>query len=319
MIGKVVIGKTFGGCISYVVQKKDAQLLYSTGIRTENIRTMTDDFNMQRKIRPSLGKAVGHISLNWSLHDKARLTPEMMLATAQDYLLKMNIRDTQVLIIQHKDTAHPHLHIIYNRVNNQGKTITDQYQYKKNILVCRELTLKQGFHLSKGKTQVNRQQLKGADQVKYKLYDLIQKARLNAKDWKQFEGILAKDQVSLLFKYKGQTNEVQGISFRLGEYSFKGSEIDRSFSYGKLDAGFGLLQQASLIAPAEQAYIMEQQNGENQFPYLKASFEQSPASFHSTLLGTLLAPVSGGISADQEDPNSKKKKRKKGQSTGLSR
>ncbi|MBB6271189.1 hypothetical protein HDF26_001616 [Pedobacter cryoconitis] len=107
MIGKVVIGKTFGGCISYVVQKKDAQLLYGTGIRTENIRTMTDDFNMQRKIRPSLGKAVGHISLNWSLHDKARLTPEMMLATAQDYLLKMNIRDTQVLIVQHKDTAHP--------------------------------------------------------------------------------------------------------------------------------------------------------------------------------------------------------------------
>ena len=31
---------------------------------------------------------------------------------------------------------------------------------------------------------------------------------------------------------------MQGISFRKGEYCFKGSEIDRQFSYGKLNALF---------------------------------------------------------------------------------
>ena len=33
------------------------------------------------------------------------------------------------------------------------------------------------------------------------------------------------------FKHKGQTNEVQGISFSKGEYTFKGSEIDRRDVY----------------------------------------------------------------------------------------
>lgn len=41
MIGKVVIGKSFGGCVSYVVEKKDAVILHGEGIRMENKHTMT--------------------------------------------------------------------------------------------------------------------------------------------------------------------------------------------------------------------------------------------------------------------------------------
>lgn len=44
----------------------------------------------------------------------------------------------------------------------------------------------------------------------------------------------------MLYKYKGQTNELQGISFRIGDYKYKGSEIDRQFSVKNLER---LLQQ----------------------------------------------------------------------------
>ncbi|MEJ7674983.1 MAG: hypothetical protein WKF59_20350 [Chitinophagaceae bacterium] len=37
-----------------------------------------------------------------------------------------------------------------------------------------------------------------------------------------------------MYKYKGQTEELQGISFRIGEYKYKGSEIDRKFSINNL-------------------------------------------------------------------------------------
>ena len=37
------------------------------------------------------------------------------------------------------------------------------------------------------------------------------------------------------FKYKGNTNEVQGIRFIKDGLSFKGSGIDRSFSWSRLD------------------------------------------------------------------------------------
>ena len=46
---------------------------------------------------------------------------------------------------------------------------------------------------------------------------------------------LQKDGIETLYKYKGQTNELQGISFRVGEYKYKGSEIDRQFSVKNLE------------------------------------------------------------------------------------
>jgi hypothetical protein len=45
-----------------------------------------------------------------------------------------------------------------------------------------------------------------------------------------------KQGISVDYKCKGKTEEIQGISFKKGEYSFKGSEVDRKFSYSKLDA-----------------------------------------------------------------------------------
>jgi hypothetical protein len=46
---------------------------------------------------------------------------------------------------------------------------------------------------------------------------------------------LNKSGIELKFKHKGQSNEVQGIFFAKDNYSFKGSEIDRQFSYSKID------------------------------------------------------------------------------------
>lgn len=41
--------------------------------------------------------------------------------------------------------------------------------------------------------------------------------------------------IEISFKYKGRTKKIQGITFSKGKYSFKGSAIDQSFSYAKID------------------------------------------------------------------------------------
>src|SRR5471030_152544 len=124
MIGKIPkTGKSFGGCIQYNVLKKQAVILEADGVRIDKIAHTIADFNMQRKMNPGLGQAVGHIALNWSANDAPKLTDELMVSIAKEYLQKMKIQDTQVLIIRHRDKEHPHVHIVYNRVNNDGKTI----------------------------------------------------------------------------------------------------------------------------------------------------------------------------------------------------
>ncbi|GAC1419612.1 MAG: hypothetical protein NVS1B13_06560 [Flavisolibacter sp.] len=61
--------------------------------------------------------------------------------------------------------------------------------------------------------------------------------------------------------YKGQTHEKQGVSFKLGEYKFKGSEIDRNYSYEKLMREFYLVQKHSLIEKKISEPFSLQQKG----------------------------------------------------------
>jgi len=156
MIGKITSGRSFGGCVRYVVQKDTARVLDGLGIRTADVKRMIADFNFQRSANPDLNKAVGHISLNFSEQDKLKLTDEKMLEIANEYLDRIGIKDTQVLFVRHKDKSHPHVHLVYNRVSNSGKTISDKNLFLKNANVCRELTKAHDLFLAAGKMHVNR-------------------------------------------------------------------------------------------------------------------------------------------------------------------
>ncbi|HEY4198448.1 MAG TPA: relaxase/mobilization nuclease domain-containing protein [Mucilaginibacter sp.] len=230
----MIIGKSFGGCVRYVLEKNDAIILDAAGVRTGEVYQIINDFNLQRKLNPDLGKVVGHIVLSWSANDADKLNDEMMASVAKEYMDKMKIRDTQYLIVKHSDREHPHIHIVYNRVDNNGKTISDNFQKRRNVKVAKELTLKHGFHIAAGKEKVKRQQLKGADKIKYELFDAIRSASKKVKSIDELKEVLAKQGINTHLKYKGHSDEVQGISFSKGDCKFKGSEIDRSLSYAKL-------------------------------------------------------------------------------------
>jgi len=234
-MGKVMTGKSFGGCVRYNLQKPDAILLDSQGLRVDDMQTIIDDFNLQRKTNAGLGKAVGHIALSWSVEDKKRLSSDNMAEVARLYMQQMGITDTQYLIVQHNDRPHPHLHIVYNRVDDFGKTISDQFQKQRNAKVCKDITLTYGYHYAGGKEKVNRERLNGSDALKYELYDQITKAVGRAKNWQQLKQFLDKQGISTLFKYKSGTKEIQGVSFSMYGVQMKGSQIDRSLSYGNIN------------------------------------------------------------------------------------
>ncbi|KAA6348323.1 hypothetical protein EZS27_004213 [termite gut metagenome] len=235
MIGKIVKGRSFKGCISYVLGDKDAKILSAEGVLETNTTSIINSFYMQSLINPKLSKCVGHIPLAFSPDDKERMTDQFMERLAKEYMKLMGIENTQYIVVRHNNTTHPHCHIVFNRVDNDGETISDKNDRYRNEKVCKQLKDKYNLTYGQGKDKVNVQKLKGAEQTKYEIYHAIKDALPKAKSWKQFEEALKQKSISIEYKHKGQTNEVQGISFKKGEYSFKGSEIDRKFSYSKLD------------------------------------------------------------------------------------
>lgn len=235
MIGKPIVGKSFGGCVRYLLNRQEASILEAEGIRLGSPRSITVDFNQQRKLRPGLGKAVGHTILSWSSEDSKKLTDKMMLEVAKKYMKVMKIIDTQYLVVKHTDRKHPHLHIVFNRVDNYGKTISDNNNYLRNVKACRELTEQHGFYLAYDKKHVNRQRLKGNDKVRYAIHDAVKEVLLSARNWKELVEHLEQKGIGTHFKYKSNSSELQGISFSKDGLIFKGSSIDRSLSFTCLD------------------------------------------------------------------------------------
>lgn len=236
MIGKIVKGRSFKGCISYVLADKDAKILANEGVLEVDTKSIINSFYMQSLLNPKLSKCVGHIPLAFAPDDKERMTDQFMERLAKEYMKLMGIENTQYIIVRHNNTSHSHCHIVFNRVDNDGKTISDRNDQYRNEKVCKQLKGKYNLTYGKGKENVNVQKLKGAEQTKYEIYHAIKDVLPKAKNWQEFEQVLKKQGIFIEYKHKGQTNEVQGISFKKGEHSFKGSEIDRKFSYSKLDA-----------------------------------------------------------------------------------
>lgn len=235
MIAKVITGKSFGGCVRYLLEREQSAVLDSAGVRDYSIKAIIADLNAQRKMHPQLGNAVGHTVLSWSNEDRAKLTLEKMEQHAREYMEKMGIKNTQYVTVLHSDKEHPHLHIVYNRVDNGGKTIGNFNHWHKSRKVCREMTEHYGYHLGKGKAKVNRQALRGNDKLRYAIHDALKSIIAKATTWKQVETMLAKQGIGIHYKYRSGTNEVQGISFEKDGVKFKGSAIDRKFSFAGME------------------------------------------------------------------------------------
>ena len=73
----------------------------------------------------------------FGVKDKERLTNRMMMQIADEYIRRMGYGDTQALIVRHNDREHPHLHLVLNRVDGNGKCITDKNERVRNAKVCR--------------------------------------------------------------------------------------------------------------------------------------------------------------------------------------
>ena len=246
MIGKIRKGNGFKGCVNYVLGKEQATLLHAEGVLAESNRDIIRSFILQAGMNPDLKKPVGHIALSYSPVDAPKLTDGKMVQLAQEYMREMKITDTQYIIVRHQDREHPHVHIVFNRIDNNGKTISDSNDMYRNEQVCKKLKEKHGLYFAKGKEQVKQHRLREPDKTKYEIYTAVKNEIGKFKNWRQLQERLAEKGITVRFKYKGQTGEIQGVSFSKGEYTFKGSEIDRNFSFSKLDKCFGDVGQATV-------------------------------------------------------------------------
>ena len=222
MMGDLKKRASFARVVNYVNNPKKARLIDSKDVRLDDNATIARSMHGQADDKPGrkLKNPVYHISLDFAHEDAPKLTDELMVEIAREYMRRMGITNTQYIVCRHTDREHQHLHIVANRVDNDGNTISDSNDNVRNVKVCKALTREYGLHFSKGKMNVKRDRLRGKDKVKYQIYDAIKAALPHCNCWSDLCDMLAKQGIGVNFKYNRNEGKIIGVSFTKNEISF---------------------------------------------------------------------------------------------------
>lgn len=136
MVPKLIRGSSFKGAAGYLLQDIGADTrarvawtevrnLASSSPQTA-WRVMAATAMDAERLKENAGiKATGrksaqsvlHLVLSWHPEEAEHLEREQMLAAAEGALKAIGASDRQALIIAHNDSAHPHIHLLINRVS----------------------------------------------------------------------------------------------------------------------------------------------------------------------------------------------------------
>lgn len=237
MIGKVKIGKSFGGICRYVFSEdKQAEVLAAEGVRGTSAAGMAADFNAQRELNPALGRAVMHVALAWPPGEE--LSNDQVTELARAYLkeMKVDADNTQWALVRHRDQAHPHAHLIVNRVDNDGATVSDQHNYRQSAEACRKLEKQYGLvsaqEVSQDNRRAQREELPARAAAKLYVQDALSRHLPHATSTEELTEALQRDGVGVQATY--QKGQLQAVVFEHEGQHLKGSELSRAYSGNNL-------------------------------------------------------------------------------------
>lgn len=260
MIGKVKVNQSFGAMCQYVLQEKTpdkgAEVLAAHGVRTDSAAHMAADFDMVRAMRPGLGKAVLHVALAFPVEEKEKVTNEVMGRIAHDYLkgMKIDPENTQWAVVRHQDKTHPHMHLVVNRVDLDGQTVSDQFIRSRSVDVCKGIEQQYGLIVA---DQVGRKQALEIGLTPAQAKATTPKEEQSA-EWSRARQAIGRalsytagqarsfDELREALRPRGIALELTrrkdgspaGVVFAQDGHRVKGSQVGREYSAGQLQQGF---------------------------------------------------------------------------------
>jgi hypothetical protein len=260
MIFRHTIGNHFRGVVDYLhtgrldaPSDKQPFILFAEGVSTDSPQAMSADFQLGCTLNTSLTNPVWHCVISFNPDDNAKLTNEKMLAVAQDFRKEMEMLNTQCVIIRHFDQDdNQHLHILINRVADDGHSIPDARNFYRSKKAGVKLCEDHGLTPAAGQ----RPELQHPDRI-VGAYD---KAGAQIRQALAYGLQTACDRPTLWRKLeeKAITTNVssRGVSFIKDGFAFKGSEVARGYSLSGIDKQLAVNQ----LAQARQ----DEQQGEEQ-------------------------------------------------------
>ncbi|MBA4053944.1 MAG: hypothetical protein C0490_04460 [Marivirga sp.] len=245
MTGSQVKGRSFRGALRYNQEKVaagKAEVLDNSFVNTSE-RNIMKEVAMVRMQRPDLKKYFYHTSINFPKDEN--VSNELMVKIGRDYLEANGFKQHQYILFRHEDAAHPHFHILVNRIGFDGSVVSDSNDYARSEKVLRDLegkynltqvvSSKQAKERSMTKNEMEMVQRRNIPSHKMAMQVIIKDILESNKQMttEQFISSLNAKGVAVIFN-QASTGYVSGISYGYKGMVMQGSKLGNGFKWSTI-------------------------------------------------------------------------------------
>lgn len=228
MISKAKSVKGSSKGIEYIQSDKelgDALELDRNGIISKEPNEIMDEFRIMQQANERCEKNT--ISMVISPSEEKQFTIPELREIGRKHLKELGLDQNQYLMTLHKSTGKPHIHIVANRIDEQGKAINDSFISLKSQQVSERIAQENGLRTAKELKKINditlvpiKEEIKRAHQFSVQNSNTFQ----DYKDLMGSKGIEVKQTIN-------KNGELQGFRLLHKEsgLNFKASQIGKDF------------------------------------------------------------------------------------------
>ncbi|BBC26617.1 relaxase/mobilization nuclease domain-containing protein [Pseudanabaena sp. ABRG5-3] len=241
MIGKIIKGKSFQGCLSYVMGKTGAAVI-GMNMDGKDPYSLANEFSLSWQLRPKLNYKVCHVIL--SLSPEEHLNNDAWQTAIAQYLKEMGFTNNQYVAVKHTDKEnHEHIHLVTSRVRMDGSVVSDSWDWTRSQDVIRKL--EQDFGLAavpsswesdrqeQTKSQIDKELETGKATVKRQLADKIDATLVNTTSLPDFIEQLNLEGIEVRVD-RDRKGKPKGIAYKLDGVSMAGSSVGKAYSLPRI-------------------------------------------------------------------------------------
>lgn len=250
MIAKISKGNGFAGTLRYVFRERESditkqeveQVAGTVWLSEGRLRTLIKEFESTLDTKQNIASPVWHCSLSIR-QEEGRLSIEKWGDIANEFMKKMRfpVGSTWVAV-HHLDRPHDHVHIVASRVafskvwddyrdHIRANEATSELEKEFTLMVTDRTRKRAAKTTSADYFALLKEQRMTARIKVQSLIDLSLKDPIEIVDFKNF---LLSHGVHVKENRAQSTDRISGLSFSLGSFTFKGSQLGKAYSFSSL-------------------------------------------------------------------------------------
>lgn len=315
MIGKGKAIAHGGNAINYALREGKMDVIVGRNmVESDHPADILREFEMVNQHNYRCKNKYLRFEIGIAPQDKDKLTNDDMAKIASTFAKRMGLENHQWIACTHKDTKHPHIHLIANRIGVDGKVFDTTFISNRSAKLTEEISREMGLTIANETPRQKPRQETYTDSARQQAKDKLQQiAYAELRNNKTLDGFLyglERRGVGIEAATNKKGN-IYGIRFNYDGHTFKASEIGREFGYHTIAKNFS--------PSLEQTQAQQAQHTHNQDTGNHQHSHSGGSSGIVSLLASLLTPSGSDLAeGDYQNELNRRKKLKKKKKNGPS-